>query len=271
MCLEFISKKPQIIDTIECRINKLLSPEKIYLYQTSIKGIPSKLRIKILGEDRFLYDESRLAFGLITEIIGSHSLHFFCDYGKSNKKCIENIKNNWDEIENIIKQEINKERVNNFLRIDFLLLFLSKFNYYLYKKFKNDFKIQHKNIRYITRIYKMMRWIQNNYNKQNSLNYRFHDVYGFCYSPDLFEDLMKLSSCRLIKINTDSKERSIYDFSIKKGNLPQDYIDRRTHYYYSLALLKDGIHYSKSMGNIYVDYICFLEKNLDYLYENIYL
>ena len=276
LCLEIINQKPSIIDDIEEDINKIMYPCKIYLYNTSVKGIPKNLRVRIVNHDEFLYDESEIAAGLMTEMLGSLSLYFYCDESENIQKCKNLIKKNWNDIEVIIIDKINKERCKNPFQLDFLILFINGFYEFIRKKFANDNLPINEMIRYITRIYSMVKWIQINYNKKTGnrfghSNYRFNQNYGFIYSPELFEDLMKLASIRLIKIIIEKKERSIYDFGAQRGKLPFDYIDKRTHNYYRLYVLEDGKKYCRYIRNFYPDYFKFISDNLNYLYNNFYI
>lgn len=274
-CLQIINDKPSIIGGIEKRINHVIKPNQIYLYHSSVKGIPKNLRLRILGEDRFLYDESRIASGLITEILGSQSLFFFCDNKDQYQQCVKNIRKNWLTIEKLIVERIEKEQIKKPFRLDFLLIIIREFYLFLRLKYKIDNKIENENIRYITRLYEIVKWIQMNYQKRNEtnnfpLNYDFDDFYGFTYSPNLFEDIMKLASIRYIKIIMDEKERPVNDFGIINIDECYDYLMRRNHFYYRIRMAKFGLERCKEITKKYLDFVTFVRENCNYIYTDIY-
>ena len=262
-CLEIISQRPFLLDKIEDDINQL-TKDNILLFNSSVKGIPKNLRVRVLNDDRFLYDESRLASSLISEILSSNSLYLFVK--KENTKTSEFIYKNWNKIQDIFFENVNQERLRDGIRIDFLLLLINEFYLFLWKKEKETEETGHTKILFISTVYKMVKWIQDNYPKKYKvipLNYKFNNDYGFLYSPELFEEIMKLTSLRFIKTEINEKENEITRYNIKKGKHAPDYFENRSHIYYSFYMLLDGAYLSKSLKELYPEYIRFIQNNMD--------
>jgi HD superfamily phosphohydrolase len=276
LAIEFIKRNQPILNDIENEIRNTLD-YNIHLCISYIKGVPKNLRIRFFDEDSFLYDESKLASGLIKELLGSNSLYFLCEQKKDIDHCNKLIRKSWDKIISIITNKINKERSSKPFELDFLIIFFDEFNKHIINKNKNNSPIDPSQylIKYITRIYKMIKWIQNKYPYSckgcpNPLNYSFNKDYGYTYSPDLFEDIMKLASMGFIKVIIYEKKRPLIEQGIPTSGY-LDYIDNRFHNIYKFHILDDGKIYAKTLENKYKKYIDFINNNIDILYKDIYI
>lgn len=259
--IELLNQNPQLLNDIEKATNKIIEKQKIYVGTSSVSGVPKNLRIKVCKTERFLYDESGLAASLIQEILSSSSLYFFCCIGDDKKLCKKFIKNNWGNITSIIEIRINENRKSKPYQLEMLLLFFYKF-----LKIHGDFQVP---IIFITKIYEM---IENAQKKlQNSFDYKFNEDFGFLYSPELFEDIMRLCSIGLLKVLISEKSRSIYDYGVKDSFELLDYFDKRNHVYYKFEITPDGRMYCEEISEHYSDYINFLAKNIPTFHYGAYI
>ena len=261
LSIELLNKNPSIINNIEREINKIIQKQGIYIASTTLKGVPKSLRVKICNTHRFLYDESKLAASLTMEILGSDSLYFFCKKDENIKSFNELIKKNWVEITNSIRKKLDEERIKKPYSLESLLLF-----FYEYLKINGDFQVP---MIYITKIYEMIKWVQKNYH--NSFTYKYNMDFNFLYSPDLFEDIMRLGSIGLLKILIEEKPRSIRDYGVKGGHNLLDYFNQRNHTYYQFEITPEGRIYCDSIKKYYLNYLSFLSKNISFLYQKFYI
>lgn len=259
--IELLNQNPSIINNVEREINKIIQKQRIYIGITALRGIPKSLRVKICNTHRFLYDESKLAASLIMEILSSGSLYFFCQKDENIKSCNELIKKNWCDITNIMEEKIAEERIKKPYQLELSLLFFHE-----YLREHGDFQVP---MIYITKIYEMMEWIKKNY--QNSFTYKFNKDFNFLYSPELFEDIMKLGSIGLLKILIEEKSRSIYDYGIKEGHSLLDYFNQRNHTYYQFEITPEGKMYCDYIKKYYLNYLGFLSKNISFLHHKFYI
>jgi len=243
--LELIKRHPYFIDEIEKDINKLVVKGGIFLNTSDVRGIPTNLRIKICKEYRFLYDESKLAGGLIMEILNSDSLYFFTLNQKNQIKLNKFVRENWAKIENSIKREINLGRNSNKYGLELLLLF-----FYELIRIDSNFK---RPTKYITYIYEMINSFQKSHPKIFKYG-DFHKDFGFIYSSDLFKDIMKLGSIGLLKIIVEEERRSLSDYCDNEDNSRLDYIEKRNYIYYAFDITKEGKDYCKEIMKEYEDY-----------------
>jgi len=242
--LHLMNKRAYLINNIEKRINETIKEQKLYLCASEVGGIPHNLRVKMCKTDRFLYDESKLAASLIMEILSSDSLYFYCDDRANVDSCNHIIKKNWSDIQRIIEQEINKEGRKEQYHEEFLLLF-----FYEYLRAHGNFT---RPIVFITRIYDIINRIQKDY--KNPFHYKFSDDFGFPYSPELFEDIMKLGSIGLLKVIIEEKRRPISDYGVRNNRGLPDYFNERNHVYYKFEMTPEGREYC---GEIKSKYKCY--------------
>ncbi len=259
--IELLNQNPSIISDVEKEVNKIIQKQRIYIGSTALRGIPKSLRVKICDTHRFLYDESKLAASLTMEILGSGSLYFFCQKDNNIKSCNKLIKKNWCDIKNIIGKKIDKERIKKSYQLELLLLF-----FYEYLRVHGDFQVP---MIFITKIYEMIEWVQKNY--QNSFAYKFNMDFDFLYSPELFEDIMKLGSIGLLKISIEEKSRSIRDYDPEKRHSLLDYFNQRNHTYYQFEIAPEGKMYCEYIEKYYSNYLAFLSKNISSFHHKFYV
>ncbi len=242
--LYLMNKRPYLINNIEKRINETTKEQELYLCTSEVGGIPHNLRVKTCKTDSFLYDESKLAASLIMEILSSESLYFYCSARANVDLCNDIIKKNWIHIQHIIEQEINKERRKEPYHEELLLLF-----FYECLRTRRNFQIP---MMYITNIYNRINWIQKN--SKNPFHYKFSEDFGFLYSPELFEDIMKLGSIGLLKVIIEEKGRPISDYGVKNNRSLLDYFDERNHVYYQFEMTPNGRGYCSKIIDEYSSY-----------------
>jgi len=149
-------------------------------------GVPRSIRTET---DRFLYDESALAAGLVKSLTRQIALSIFSD---------SDVKVSPEEIRELAFKLLSFIRAESYLPIDGLLLLF----YSLHKMLSESFgeRILVPRIRNITWLYRTVARLraEGGAGLAGLFDYSFHDDYGFPYSEKLFEDIQILVATGMI-------------------------------------------------------------------------
>jgi HD superfamily phosphohydrolase len=149
-------------------------------------GVPRSIRTET---DRFLYDESALAAGLVKSLTRQIALSIFSD---------SEVEVAPDEIREMAFKLLSFIRAESYLPIDGLLLLF----YSLHKLLSESFgeRILVPRIRNITWLYRTVSRLraEGGAGLAGLFDYSFHEDYGFPYSEKLFEDIQILVATGMI-------------------------------------------------------------------------
>jgi len=149
-------------------------------------GVPRSIRTET---DRFLYDESALAAGLVKSLTRQIALSMFSD---------ADVKVSLDEIREMAFKLLSFIRRESYLPIDGLLLIF----YSLHNMLSDGFgeRILVPRIRNITWLYRTVARLraEGGAGLSGLFDYSFHEDYGFPYSEKLFEDIQILMATGMI-------------------------------------------------------------------------
>lgn len=252
--IELLNKNPSLINGVERKVRELLGTERLWMRTSAVRGVPKYLEVKVGEGFRFLYDESKLAASLVMEILSSNSLYF---YGETTISP-EVFRERWHRIIAILESSMEKERKHAGFRIERLLLF-----FYHLLTVAGGFRTS---VRYITRIYRMVKWVQERY--PGSFQYAFDEHFRIVYAPELFIDIMKLGAMGLLHITVEEGSRPPAEYGI--GGECSDYPDRRNHIYYRFSMTSEGKRYCEHIAPSYEEYVAFLSAHIPGLYEELY-
>jgi hypothetical protein len=193
-------------------------------------GIPKSTRVRIAGDEGFIYDESALANGLVRAISRQISL---CVFSKTGGKDVPAATSDMlKRIEELSPELLRFIRNENYLPIEGLLLIF----YCLFKLFSEEKEgmIKLPRIRNITWIYQTVRQLGEQERLKNLFDYQFHRRYGFYYSDKLFEDIQILVAMGMI-----DEDLRYYE---KNARLRQRY---------EYTLTSDGLDYASGIAKSY--------------------
>jgi HD superfamily phosphohydrolase len=149
-------------------------------------GVPRSMRTET---DRFLYDESALAAGLVKSLTRQIALSIFSD---------ADVKVSLDEIREMAFKLLSFIRRESYLPIDGLLLIFYSLHNMLSESFGERILVPR--IRNITWLYRTVARLhaEGGAGLSGLFDYSFHEDYGFPYSEKLFEDIQILVATGMI-------------------------------------------------------------------------
>ncbi|HDN51255.1 MAG TPA: HD domain-containing protein [Thermoplasmatales archaeon] len=252
--IELLNKKPSLINGVEREVRSLMGTDRMWIRTSAVRGVPKYLEVKVGNGFRFLYDESKLAASLVMEILSSNSLYFYGEHAVPHAI----FKEKWHDITAILEGTMAKEREGTGFQLERLLL--------LFHELLNVAGGFQKSVRYITRVYRMVKRVQERY--PGSFHYVFDEHFRIVYAPELFIDIMKLGAMGLLHIMVEEKSRELADYGIENGC--SDYPDRRNHIYYRFAMTSEGKRYCEHIAPSYEEYVEFLSAHMPEIYGEVY-
>jgi HD superfamily phosphohydrolase len=149
-------------------------------------GVPRSMRTET---DRFLYDESALAAGLVKSLTRQIALSIFSD---------ADVRVSLDEIAEMAFKLLSFIRRESYLPIDGLLLIFYSLHNMLSESFGERILVPR--IRNITWLYRTVARLhaEGGAGLSGLFDYSFHEDYGFPYSEKLFEDIQILVATGMI-------------------------------------------------------------------------
>ena len=182
MALSTISRNGRIKKLFE----DILGKKQCCLVDISVgSGVPRSMRTE---EERFLYDESALAAGLVKSLTRQIALSFFSE--SKVDVSLEDIRDQAFKLLSFIRAE-------SYLPIDGLLILFYSLHRILSETFGD--RIMVPRIRNITWLYRTVKGLKETGGELAGLyDYSFHSEYGFPYSEKLFEDIQILVAMGMV-------------------------------------------------------------------------